>query len=277
MLYELVLSISKRFDSNFELNLFRASINSLSDNGNPLRYNNFAYSFRELIRHIFTRLAPDNIVLLCKWYINETDKPNGVTRKQRVYYAIKGGLDDDFIVTELKFDLHRVWETMKSVIDNLNKYTHIEEDTFNIEPQVGEKFVLNSLQALNVFLDSIETFREEIITAYEKRLWEVINLAFISDVIEELDVLATHYWIEESLIEDISIDSIDHEYIHATIYGSVYVVHQYGSDRDYIKGDGLRMESSYPFKISLKIDVETPLELNISTEDIKVDNSQFYL
>lgn len=257
--------------------MFQASITGLTDYANPLRYNNFAYSFRELTRHIFTRLAPDENVLLCKWYKNETDKPKGISRKQRVFYAIKGGLDDDFIVTELNFDLGRIWRTMKSVVENLNRYTHIEEQTYNIDSQVGDNFVLNSLNALNIFLDSIDGLREEIISAYEMRLWKVINLALISDVIQELDVLATHYWIEGSSIENISIESIDNEYIHVTICGSVDIEHQYGSDGDYRRGDGLRMEDSYPFNISLKIDVETPLEFDISAEDIEVDNSQFYV
>ncbi|AFL99286.1 hypothetical protein Desde_0842 [Desulfitobacterium dehalogenans ATCC 51507] len=277
MLSDLVFSISKRLDANFEASLFQASITGLTDYANPLRYNNFAYSFRELTRHIFTRLAPDENVLLCKWYKNETDKPKGISRKQRVFYAIKGGLDDDFIVTELNFDLGRIWRTMKSVVENLNRYTHIEEQTYNIDSQVGDNFVLNSLNALNIFLDSIDGLREEIISAYEMRLWKVINLALISDVIQELDVLATHYWIEGSSIENISIESIDNEYIHVTICGSVDIEHQYGSDGDYRRGDGLRMEDSYPFNISLKIDVETPLEFDISAEDIEVDNSQFYV
>jgi hypothetical protein len=273
----LVFSISKQLEPKFEVGLFQASVKALSDLENPIRFNSFAYSFRELTRHIFTRLAPDDNVLKCKWYKNETEKPNGISRKQRMFYAIKGGLDDEFIQEELDFDLKSIWDTMKKVVDNLNKYTHIEENTFNVDSQVGNDFVLKSLNALKEFLDSIEGFREEIISAYETCLWRVINQALISDVIQELDVLATHYWIEGCSIEDISIESIDNAHIYVTIWGSVDVHHQYGSDSDFRKGDGLRMEDSYPFKVSLAIDVETPLEFDIRTEDIEVDNSEFYV
>ncbi|MEK4715608.1 hypothetical protein H7992_16015 [Sporosarcina sp. resist] len=62
----------------------------------------------------------------------------------------------------------------------------------------------------------------------------------------------------------------------ANIAGIVDVEHQYGSNRDFRNGDGIRMSMSHPFNIELQIDVITPLEIDIEIDDIKVDNSSFY-
>lgn len=43
--------IKRLLKSQFETDLFEASLASLNKTGNKLRYNNFAYSIRELSRH----------------------------------------------------------------------------------------------------------------------------------------------------------------------------------------------------------------------------------
>jgi len=76
----------------FETKLFEAALKNLDDRANPLRFNNFAYSVRETVRHVLKRLAHDHEVLRCQWYKNETGKQDGITRKQRAYFPVQGGL-----------------------------------------------------------------------------------------------------------------------------------------------------------------------------------------
>lgn len=59
----LITSLGARLKTDFEQRLFEATINNLFDAYNPLRFNNFAYATRELVRHILTRIAPDKGVL----------------------------------------------------------------------------------------------------------------------------------------------------------------------------------------------------------------------
>ncbi|MCC5912457.1 MAG: hypothetical protein JJT76_18725 [Clostridiaceae bacterium] len=115
-----IKSISSKLHDGFESKLFETSLKELEDINSPIRINTFSLSLRELIRHILARLAPDEKVLRSKWYENLTDKEHGVTRQQRMLYAIKGGLLDEFIINELNLDLNKVTKKLKKVIDNLS-------------------------------------------------------------------------------------------------------------------------------------------------------------
>lgn len=60
--------ISEIVESDFEKALAESSIGQLNEIGNKLRVNNFAYSLRELTRHVLERLAPDDSVRNAVWY-----------------------------------------------------------------------------------------------------------------------------------------------------------------------------------------------------------------
>ncbi|WP_338656115.1 hypothetical protein [Sporosarcina psychrophila] len=267
-----VESISKNLEL-FEVQLFEASLGNLKIKEDPLRYNNFAYSFRELTRHILKRLAPDAEVKNCQWYVEEQEV---ITRINRMKYAVQGGLTSEFLQDELLVNTPQITKAFKKVIDKLSKYTHIEENSFNIDASIGDIMVENSLKALADFLDTIELYKEDIKRAYIKRVYQSIIEAITSDTINEIDILATNYSIDEIYIEDVYIDSINSSLLLVNIAGIVDVEHQYGSNRDFRNGDGVRMIMSHPFNVELQIDVITPLEIDIEIDDIKVDNSGFY-
>lgn len=77
----MLIEIENKLLPEFEKELFSAAQKNLGDKTNPLRLNNYAYAIRELTRHVLHRLAPDENVIRCSWYKNETDKANGITRK----------------------------------------------------------------------------------------------------------------------------------------------------------------------------------------------------
>ena len=60
--------IESRLVDGFEKELFHAALYNLDDVNNRLRFNNFAYAMRELVRHVLDRLAPDVEVLGCSWW-----------------------------------------------------------------------------------------------------------------------------------------------------------------------------------------------------------------
>jgi len=57
----LVKGITERLSGNFEHDLFEASLHNLDDSSNKLRFNNFAYSIRELTRHILGEFYQFNL------------------------------------------------------------------------------------------------------------------------------------------------------------------------------------------------------------------------
>lgn len=78
------------------------------DADDDLRFNSFATPFRELIRRFLERVAPDAEVRNCEWFRPENKKnPDDISRRQRAFYAIKGGLRDEFIADELGLDISR--------------------------------------------------------------------------------------------------------------------------------------------------------------------------
>ena len=111
--------------SDFERELFSAALRNLHDASNPLRLNNFAFSVRELMRHVLHRLAPDENVLRCPWYANETPTPQGISRRQRALYAVQGGLQDSYVTGILGINSIAQQKTMSRAIEVLNKYTHV--------------------------------------------------------------------------------------------------------------------------------------------------------
>ena len=71
-----MLSLNKALvKTKFEHDLCDAAFDNLNVK-NRLRFNNFAYSIRELTRHILYRLAPDVDIKCCSWY-KPTKNENG--------------------------------------------------------------------------------------------------------------------------------------------------------------------------------------------------------
>lgn len=118
--------------TNFEKSLFEAALYNLNEADNKLRLNNFACAVRELTRHFLERLAPDEEVLSAPWFKpNDPDNPKKITRAQRIKYAIQGYLSDDFTKNVLLINLTEVSDNLKTSIDDLSKYTHVNPDTFD--------------------------------------------------------------------------------------------------------------------------------------------------
>lgn len=130
----LIKEIIERLSGDFEHDLFEASLHNLDDSSNKLRFNNFAYSIRELTRHILARLAPDKNVINTTWYKPiDTERPDFITRKQRMRYAIQGGLSNEYVSSSLGIDVDEIGKKINDTIDILSKYTHINPKTFDIE------------------------------------------------------------------------------------------------------------------------------------------------
>lgn len=75
-------------ETEFEKDLFTASLRNYASNGNDLRLHNFACTMRELILHVIAPKAPEEKVIGAPWYVR-TDPNKKVTRKQQLKYCAK--------------------------------------------------------------------------------------------------------------------------------------------------------------------------------------------
>lgn len=270
--------IKKILISPFEIDLFDASLASLNDKTNKLRYNNFAYSIRELSRHFLYSLSPELSIKKCRWYKTETtdDKP---TRGQRVKYAIQGGITDE-ILKKWGFDIDELKETIKTVIETINslsKYTHINPEVFYLKDVDIEK---NSKQVLETFeklVETIDEYREKLKCFLDGHIEEHMISSVVTTFFENIDSLAPHHSLNDSEVSDYHISEITDEEIIVNVSGFLHVTLEYGSRQERREGDGLDLEESFPFETKIKYEIseDFPSDKH-EIDDYDVDTSEWY-
>jgi len=259
----------------FEQELYKAAKKNLADKANPLRFNNYAYAIRELARHLLHRLAPERNVKLCSWFRPDPKDPRIVTRRQRAQYAIQGGLTDKFVSKQLKVNTDPVFKALGSAITSLNKYTHVEESVFGLSTREVEKRVKEIEAALEALCSNITSCRRQLIEA----LWERIDRAVIDEALREtileIDELATHHSIDEIYTADVTVEEISHDRVVFSAEGTISVELQWGSNSDRRKGDGVVMDTSFPFAGKLWSPVNNPSQVEVEEGSLIVDTSSW--
>jgi hypothetical protein len=259
----------------FEANLYKAATDNLKDHSNPLRLSNYAYSARELSRHLLHRLAPDEEVRACVWYKSDPARPGQVTRAQRAQYAIQGGLSEDYVRDVLIVDIDDIKRSLAKAIDNLSKFTHIEESVFGLPSHVVDAYVASTEEALNDLCETIHTCRKELLDALSEKIDDAIVDATLRETILEIDELATHHSIEEVYTDDVKVVRISADRIQLLAEGSIGVELQWGSGSDRARGDGAEISESFPFSCSLSCPVDDPDNVEADEDSLSVDTSSW--
>lgn len=267
--------IKNELKSEFENQLFDACLQNFADTVNPLRLNNFAYAMRELTRHILKRLAPDECVLQCSWYRNETQDENGITRQQRSYYAVQGGLTDAYINDTLELDVKAIHDNLNSAIRLLSKYTHIEQKNFNLPNEEADTLVTDTLEAVFNFLVLIDDCREMIIS----NLWEQVQSSTMEEILREtileIDELCSHHFIDEVYTDDIRIHEINNKNIIFHASGTIGSEMQWGSNSDLRHDIGHVARETFPFTCSLLSPIEDLNIVEVMENSLVVDTEEY--
>lgn len=270
--------IKEILESDFEKELFDAAIQNLNEVDNKLRYNNFAYSVRELSRHFLHRLSPDENVKSCDWFetITQNGKP---TRIQRIKYAIQGGVADETL-KKLNFDVDELNEEIKSIkktIDALSKYTHINKETFNLETSQVEEKSENVFKELKTFVERIKSCRTDLAIFLDGQVEQHMIEEVIFNNYENVGMLARRYSIDFSEVSEYHIIEITNDTITVAVFGDIHFNLEYGSNKERREGDGLDISTSFPFetKIHYKIEDKFPSE-NYRIDDFGVDTDSWY-
>lgn len=262
--------ILKYLETEFEKGLFLASINYLKNHNDPLRFNSFSYSLRELVRNIFAARAPDELLKCCSWFKIETD--NGMpTRQQRYIYCIQGGLSHSFVRSELDMEILSFWKDIKDSIDTLSKYTHVTEGTFGIPQEQCDKLSAEALSSLLDIFDLMSDAKTELIFKLEKRINQELMSTFVSNAMSDIDILSHSSYVEHAEVTESEIVYIDNAHIKFQGEGTAYVSLNYG------KGDdACELNDEYPFTFSGASLVNSPYQLTISPDDISIDVSSWF-
>ena len=277
------IKISEHLLLGFEKDLFLASLNNLSDKGNPLRFNNFAYCMREIITLILARYSSDDDILKCCWYKNETNKEDGVTRAQRVKYSIQGGFNDlrVFEILELDEDDDKdfIKDTLKSftkLFRELNEHTHLREKRFNIGDELCESLAFQVLGVMKEILMLIEDLRVQIKSHIEGEIDDALISEIVTTTFNELDILSTHTMVDDSELDSFYVETISSEYVEVKGYGTVYCDLQYGSGSDMRNGIGASISQSFPYNFTIHAKLNDLHNLELGGAGIEVDTDSWY-
>jgi len=267
-----ILDIEKYLETEFEKALFKASVSYLCSENDPLRFNSFAYSMRELYRHILSRLSPEEEIVKCKWFKIQDSNEGKSTRRQKLIYAIQGGLADKYVKDELGIEIDEFWSGISKSQDLLSKYTHVNENTFNILDEECSKFSSEILSSLGTIFALISEAKAEIVLMlYQHISNELIN-TFISNTISDIDILSTHTYVEEVDIEECEIIKIDSTNIYFSGHGNVHISLNYGSNKD----EPTELQDEFPFDFKFLSPTHKPELIQITPEDISIDTSSWF-
>jgi hypothetical protein len=268
-------SIRLALAPGFETELFEAALKNLDDVGNRLQFNNFAYALRETFQHVLNRLAPDDCVVRCQWYVVVPDVPKGISRRQRARYAVQGGLSDGFVSDTLKLGAKSIQDQLVKTIGELNKFTHISPESFDVPAAEVNRLRDSALAAFSDLLATVSDCRQRILG----RLAEEIDEAAIEQVLQDplvgIDALASHFSVQNVSIGSVKIVSVDHERIHIEAHGMVDCILQFGSNSDLRNGDGAEIPQSFKFRSELFCPVDDPDELIVEDDSVGIDTTEW--
>ncbi len=267
--------IQRVLAAGFEHQLLAAALDNLDEPG-PLCFNNFSYALRELLRHVFHRLAADEQVKACSWFKVDKTARTGITRAQRVIYAIQGGLSDTFVSKKLGIDVEAVRKQLLDAIDILNKHTHIEPSTFGINRINTNRLATECLEATQYFVEHIAMCRTQVTEALASHIDHHLLNHVISETIDSIDELATHHWIDEIYVNEVEVVEIGPHAIELAVDGTIGCELQYGSDFDVRNDIGAVMSASFPLRAELTVKLVRPLGKEATLGKFKVDTSDWY-
>lgn len=257
--------------TDFQRDLFDASLLSLIAADNPLRLTNFSAGFRELVRHVLCHLAPDDEIKLCSWYTPEQNSSTGVTRAHRVSFFIHGGIAPEFAEEMLNIDVLGERKSLIKAVDALSKFTHVNPETFN--PAAGDvyAFATSACHALSGLLKAANDARAELVDAVSEYVDDEIVYAVMSETVMAVDDIASHHSIEEVDFSGVEVVRIGAKYIEFIASGTLGVELQWGSNSDLRRGDGALMRESFPLTLRLTSSVEEPTAISAVEDSLEVN------
>ncbi|MBN8462749.1 MAG: hypothetical protein J0M01_08030 [Dechloromonas sp.] len=199
-----------------------------------------------------------------------------ITRRQRAEYIIRAGLPNDFVDEELKINLSDEAKPLIKAVEDLNRSTHVREETIVFKGQ-DVRFMFNRilhglLNLLKIAQNSRAQLKETIADVIHHAIFE--NL--ISDAIQELDEISTHTIIDGHYIDAIVVRTLNATEIQYVVAGEVEVELQYGSNSDVRNDNGFRKDDSYPYTAVVNSNPAKPMEIRPNEVTLQVDNSSFY-
>lgn len=274
--HDFIKSFTAHMETRFELELFESALRNYCSYGNPIRFNNFAFVMRELLKHVLKRRAPEELVIQCDWFRPDPNNDGHPTRRQQLKYCMQAGLQDNLLSEEIREDIKELINSYNSHITVLNNYTHINPSSYGAETNSSYRKLKGVISTYNEIMGVIEQGKSEVIGYLPEKLADFVEQEILTEIPEALDQLSTHTFIEEVELDNFVVDYIDNEYVYINGNSTVYVELNYGSDSDRRKGDGHTRRESFPVRFKCKAKAKNPRRAFVLKDSIEVINDSWY-
>lgn len=262
--------------TEFQQRLLDAALLSLSAVDNPLRLNNFSTAFRELVRHVFDHLAPDEEIQKCAWYKPEPTSKTGVTRAYRVGFVIHGGISPAYARDELNIDIDSDRKGIITAVNALSKFTHVNPATFGASAREVDAHVADACAALNNVLETAGLARKALASAIEGKVEKEVVRTVLQETVASVDEIASHHFIEEVFLDDVQVHHIGAAEIEFVAHGTLEVELQWGSNSDVRNDIGAVGSDTFPLTLHLVSSVDAPGEVAAVEGSLVVDTSNWF-
>lgn len=271
-----VQKLRPHLGTDFQRQLLDAAALSISALDNPLRLNNFSSAFRELVRHVFDHLAPDEEIKKCEWYEPEPTSRTGVTRAHRVGFVIHGGIAPDYARDVLEIDVDSERKRVVTAIDALSKFTHVNEATFGVPAGEVDARVDDACTALQNVLETADFARKTLVAAIEYAVEKEVVQAVLQETVASVDEIASHHFIDEVSLDNVQVLRIGAREIEFLAYGTLEVELQWGSNGDVRNDIGAVGNDSFPLTLRLVSPVSAPGDVKAVEGTLVVDTSDWF-
>jgi hypothetical protein len=256
--------------------ILNGSVAGFSDIANPLRFSNTATGLRELLRELFVAISPDESIRSSSWFISDPTSKTGVTRRQRIFFAVYSYLDPQHFPKNFAAGIDKLATQIIKQVSLLSSFTHITKENLATPTETAIECFDTTIHLFLSLFESIESAREHLRDALQIELMDQLSEIFSSEFFDELDILSSHTRPLYAEDVDVVISEISNEIISFIGTGNILCDLQYGSDGDCARGDGLEISDSYPFTFSGEALTSNPREVSVDQSNISVDTSSFY-
>lgn len=196
-------------------------------------------------------------------------------------YTVKGrqAFYDSFEIAEHESKLPD-WHPTKNLrtsIDDLSKYTHVEPETFDVDITTVSDVSYNIMEDTLRFFMTINEAKLRVGYAIDACIDEEMVSQFYYETHDEIDILATHHEVLGYLVTSLTQLAKDDETITMKADGFVSVRLQYGSDGDMRRGDGYETKIKLPFTSTFVANYKNQDgDIHIESAKVDVDNDSFF-
>lgn len=221
------------------------------------------------------RQSPNEYILCSSWFNGAKEE---IKRQHRIKYLIQKGLSNEIleeILESCALDIERLTTEFNKLFDKLNKFTHINEKSYNMPHDEAQLYLNSLIKSFINFFNMAKELERQLQSTLSGYIEDHLHEEIMNDTIGEIDECSTHHTIEATYINQITVTGIDAENIYFKGDGTITVEQQYGSDSDLRNDNGMITNSDFPVEFSGKINCSNFEIVNIDPY-LEVNNDFHY-